>query len=192
MVEHTIKLMTHTPFKERYCRIPLHQFDEVKKHLKEMLKIGAIQRSNSLLASMAVLIRNKDGNLCFCINLCKCNACTIKDTYGLLRITETLDCLNRAQLFSSLELKSGYWQVKLDEESKPLTAFTLGPLGFCECEHMPFGLMNVPATFQQLMENCLGEIHLQWCIIYMEYIIIFSKTPKDHIVWLRDVFDKLA
>ena len=73
--------------------------------------------------------------------------------YGLPRINETLDCLNGAQWFSSLDLKSGYWQVKLDEESKPLTAFTVGPLGFYKCECMLFGLTNAPATFQQLMET---------------------------------------
>ena len=67
-------------------------------------------------------------------------------------------------------LKSGYWQVEMEEESKTLTAFTLGPLGFFECERMPFGLMNAPATFQRLMENCLGDLHLNWCIIYLDDI----------------------
>ena len=57
---------------------------------------------------------------------------------------------------------------------------------------MPFGLMNEPASFQLLMGNCLGEIHLKWCIIYLDDIIFFSKTPKDHIVWVRGVFDKLV
>ena len=61
---------------------------------------------------------------------------------------ETLDCVNTAQWFTSLDLKAGYWQVELDEDSKPLTAFMVGPLGFYECEIMPFGLKNAPATFQ--------------------------------------------
>ena len=59
-----------------------------------------------------------------------------------------------------VDLKSGYWQVELEEEAKPLTAFTLGPLGFLECEHMPFGLINDLVTFQRLMESCLGGLHL--------------------------------
>ena len=79
----------------------------------------------------------------------------------------------------------------MEEESKPLTAFTVGPLGFYECEHMPFGLTNVPATFQHLMENCLGELHLSWCIIYLDDIIIFSDNPKEHLRRLRGVFTKL-
>ena len=93
--------------------------------------------------------------------------------------------------FSTLHLKSGYWQVELEEEAKPLTAFTVGPLGFGECEHMPFGLTNAPATFQRLMESCLGELHLNWCIIYLDDIIVFSRTPEEHIHRLRAVFEKL-
>ena len=88
-------------------------------------------------------------------------------------------------------LKSGYWQVELEEEAKPLTAFTVGPLGFWECEHMPFGLTNAPATFQRLMESCLGELHLNCCIIYLDDIIVFSRTPEEHIHRLRAVFEKL-
>ena len=79
----------------------------------------------------------------------------------------------------------------MEEESKPLTAFTAGPLGFYECECMPFGLTNVPATFQCLMENCLGELHLSWCIIYLDDIIVFSDNPKEHLHQLRGAFTKL-
>ena len=108
------------------------------------------------------------------------------------RIEETLDCLNGAKYFTSLDLKSGYWQVKMDENSKAFTAFSVGPLGFYECECMPFGLTNAPATFQRLMESCLGDLHLNWCIIYLDDIIIFSQTPEEHIKRLRGVFAKLA
>ena len=84
----------------------------------------------------------------------------IKDAYSLPRIEDSLDCLNGAQIFSSVDLKSRYLQVELTEESKALTAFTVGPLGFFECVQMQFGLTNAPVTFQQLMESCLGEMHL--------------------------------
>ena len=79
----------------------------------------------------------------------------------------------------------------MTEDSKPLTAFTVGPLGFYECVWMPFGLTNAPAMFQHLMETCLGEMHLKWCIIYIDDIIVFSKTPEEHIQRLRGVFEKL-
>ena len=119
LVKHVIKVDNKVPFKERYRRIPPHQFEEVRKHLKEMEEIGAIRRSNSAWASPVVLVRKKDGSLRFCIDLRKLNARTVKDAYSLPRIEESLDCLNGSQIFSSLDLKSGYWQVELDEESIP-------------------------------------------------------------------------
>ena len=192
MVKHVIRLEDPIPFRERYRRIPPHQYDEVKKHLKEMLEIGAIRKSQSPWASAVVLVRKKDGALRFCIDLRRLNARTIKDAQTLPRIEDSLDSLSGAVIFSSLDLKSGYWQVELDEESIPYTAFTVGPLGFYECLRMPFGLTNAPATFQRLMENCLGDLHLNWCIIYLDDIIIFSKTPKEHLERLEAVFQKIS
>ena len=191
IVKHKIELEDYRPFKDRYRQILPHQYEEVRKHLNEMLKIGAIWKSNSPWASAVVLVRKKDGSLRFCIDLRKLNSQTIKDAYGLPRIEETLDCLGGSIIFTSLDLKSGYWQVEMDEASKPLTAFMVGPLGFYECERMPFRLTNAPATFQRLMESCLGDLHLNWCIIYLDDVIVFSKTPKDHIERLRGVFHKL-
>ena len=191
LIKHEIKLLDNKPFKERYQRIPPQQFKEVHKHLEEMVNIGAIQRSQRTSASVIVLVRKKDGSLRFCIDLCKLNECTIKDAHSLPRIEDSLDCLNGAQIFSSVDLKSGYWQVELTEESKALTAFTVGPLGFYECVRMPFGLTNTLATFQRLMESCLGEMHLNWCIIYLDDIIVFSKDPTEHLKRLRGVFQKL-
>ena len=167
LTKHKIKLTNSTPFKERYRCIPPHMYNDVWAHIQEMLDIGAIHKSHSPWASAVVLVRKKDGGLRFCIDLRKLNDRTIKDAYSLPRIDETLDSLQGSQWFSSLDLKSGYWQVEMDEESKPLTAFTVGPLGFYECERMPFGLTNAPATFQRLMENCLGDLNLHWCIIYL-------------------------
>ena len=192
LVKHKIELTDYTPIKDRYRRIPPHQYEEVRKHLKEMLDVGAIRRSNSPWASPVVLVRKKDGSLRFCIDLRKLNARTIKDAYSLPRIEDALDSLNGACIFTSLDLKSGYWQVELNESSIPLTAFTVGPLGFYECVRMPFGLTNAPATFQRLMESCLGELHLEWCIIYLDDIIIFSKNPDDHLTRLEGVFERLA
>ena len=191
LVKHKIKLTNEVPFKERPRRVPPHQYEEVKKHLDAMLEVGAIRRSCSPWASAVVLVRKKSGELRFCIDLRKLNNRTVKDAYALPRIEESLDSLNGACTFTTLDLKSGYWQVELDEASIPLTAFTVGPLGFFECCRMPFGLCNAPATFQRLMESCLGELHLQQCIIYLDDIIVFAKTPEEHITRLRRVFMKL-
>ena len=79
----------------------------------------------------------------------------------------------------------------MDEEGKPLTAFIVGLLGFYECKRMPFGLTNAPATFQRLMETCLGNLNLHWCIIYLDDIVIFSKDLASHLERLKAVFQKL-
>ena len=123
-----------------------------------MVEVRAIRRSFSPWASAVVLVRKKDGRLRFSIDLHKLNNRTVKGGYSLPRIEDTLDGLHGAVWFSKLDLKSGYWQVELEKVAKPVTAFTMGLLGFWVCEHMPSGLTNAPATFQRLMESCLGEL----------------------------------
>ena len=115
-----------------------------------MLDISAIQKSHSLWASAVDLVQKKDSSLRFCIELRKLNNWTIKDVYSLPHIDDTLDSLQGSQCFFSLDLKSGYWKVdkEIDEESKPLSTFTVGLLGFYECERMPFRLTKAPATFR--------------------------------------------
>ena len=191
IVKHFIKVNDPVPFKEWYRHIPPGIYEEVKVHIQEMLDLGAIRPSNSPWASAVVLVWIKDGKLWFCINLQKLNARTIKDTYSHPRIGEMLDCLNWVEWFSSLDLKLGYWQVVMEEDSKALAAFTVVPLGFCKCEHMPFGLPNAPATFQQLMQSCLGNVHLHYCIIYLDDVIVFSKALEEHVFRLKAVFEKL-
>ena len=146
--------------------------------------------SNSPWSSAVVLVKKKNGELRFCIDLRKLNQRT-KDAYSLPRIDETLERLKGSCIFSSLDLKSGYWQVELEEDSKPYTAFTLGPLGFFECNRMPFGATNASATFQRLMESCLGDLNLNWCIIYLDDIVVYAPSVKEHLVRLEAVFQKM-
>ena len=178
-------------FKERFCRIPPLQLDEVREHLKLMLDAGVIRPSNSPWCNAVVLVRKKDGSLCFCIDFRKLNSLTVKDSHPLPRICETLESLAGATHFSTFDMNSGFWQVPMDEESKQYTAFTLGSMGLYECESMPFGLCNTPPTFQRLMQNCLGELNLTYCLIYLDDVIVFSDTPDEHLWRMRVVFDRL-
>ena len=191
LVKHHINLTDYTPFKQRYRRIPPHLYDEVRAHLKEMLELGAIRKSLSPWSSPIVLVRKKDGKLRFCKDLRKLNQRTVRDNYSLPNIDHMLEQLEGAEWFCTLDLKSGYWQVELTEESKPYTAFTCGPLGFFECEKMPFGASNAPATFQRLMENCLGDLNLRWCVVYLDDIIVYGKTPEELLEGLGNVFENL-
>ena len=192
LVKHHIELTDPIPFKESYRRIPPQMYDEVKAHIQEMLDLGAVRHSNSPWSSVIVLVRKKDGRLRFCIDLRKLNNRTVKDAYSLPRIETLLDTFLGSTIFTTLDLKAGYWQVEMAEECKAFTAFTCGPLGFYECETMPFGATNAPATFQRLMHNCLGDLNMTWCVVYLDDIIVFSDNPKDHIVRLEAVFKKLA
>ena len=131
-------------------------YEEVLEHLKEMIEIGAIWPFHSPWASLVILVCKKNGKLQFCIDLRKFNAHTIKDSYSIFRIKGTLYSLNWAVWFTTLDLKPGYWQVKMDETSKPLMASAVGLMQFYECDHMPFRLVNAPATFHRLIETCLG------------------------------------
>ena len=160
LTKHKIMLKDQMPFKEHYKSIPSHMYNNVRVHIKEMLDIGAIHPSHSPLASAVVLVWKKDGGLRFCIDLRKLNNQTVKDVCSLSWIDKTLDSLQGSQWFSSLNLKSGYWQVEMDEESEPLTAFRVWPLRFYECKRMPFRLTNAPATSQRLMETCPLVYHL--------------------------------
>ena len=135
-----------------------------------------------------VLVWKKDGVLRFCIDPRKLNNWTVKDAVLMLPlIDETLDSLQGSHWFSSLDLKSGYWQVKMDEESKPLTAFTVGPLGFYECKRMSQCPCNIPETNGDLPR----DLNPHWCIIYLDDIVIFSKDLASHLQRLEAVFWKL-
>ena len=136
-----------------------------------------------------VLVKKKGDSLYFCINFCCLNAHTKKDSYPLPRIQEALESLVGAGNFSCLDLKCRFWQVKMEEASRQYTAFPVGNLGFFECDQMPFGLCNALATFQQLMQNCMGELNLIYCLIYLDDLIVFLQTVEEHLHQLHVVFN---
>ena len=103
-----------------------------------------------------------------------------------------MESLVGTQYFSTVDLKSGFWQIKMAEESCQYTVFTVGSLGIYEFLRMPYGLCNVPATFQRLMQNCLGELNLQYALIYLDDVIVYSCTPEDHLKRLQAVLDRFA
>ena len=166
--KHKIVLTDERPFKQRCRRIPTSMFTELQQHLKTMLDSGVIRKSHSPWASNIVLVKKKDGKLRFCIDFRKLNDRTVKDSYAIPRMDDTLDLLHGKKWFSCLDLKSGYWQVEMEETSKACTAFTVGPLGLYECNRLPFGLTNSPATFQRLMETVLEGLNLQICLGYLD------------------------
>ena len=94
------------------------------------------------------------------------------------------------QYFSCMDLKSGFWQVKMSEKARQYTAFTMGSMGVYEFLHMPYRLCNAPATFQRLMQNCLGELNLTYALIYLDDVIVYSHTEEEHLTRLRAMFER--
>ena len=189
--KYMIKVTDGTPFKEWFRWIPLPLVEEVQNHLQEMLESGAIRPSHSAWCNAAVLVRKKDGGLQFCIDFCWLSAHMKKDSYPLPRIQEALESLVGAGHFFCLDLKSGFWQIKMGEASKQYTAFTVGNFGVFECDLMPFGLCNALATFQRLMQNYLGKLNLIYCLIYLDDLIAFLWVAEEHLHRLGVVFNWL-
>ena len=184
-----MKVIDDEPFKERFQIIPSPMVDEVCTHMKEMLEAGAICPSQSRWCNAVVLVCKKDGGVHFCIDFCKLNVRTKKDSYPLPQIQEAIKSLDGTGCFACLELKAGFWQIVMDEASRQYTAFTVGNIGFFECKYMPFGLCDALATFQRLMQNCLGELNLTYCLIFLDDMIVFSKMEVEHLHHLHIVFE---
>ena len=103
-----------------------------------------------------------------------------------------MESLVGTRYFSTMDLKSGFWHIKMSEESCQYTAFTVGSMGMYKFLRMPYGLCNAPATFQHLMQNCLGELNLQFTLIYPDDVIVYSRTQEDHLTHLQAVLDHFA
>ena len=150
-IEHEISIKNSEPFKEWFWHIPPPLLEEVCASLQDMLEAGVICPSQSPWCNAVVLVRKKDSTLCFCIDFRHLNAWMKKHSYPLPHIQEALESMEGSAHFSSMDFKSGFWQIKMVPELQQYTAFTVGNLGFYEFTHMPFGLCNALATFQCLM-----------------------------------------
>ena len=156
-----------------------------------MLSSNVIRPLNSQWASPVVMVRKKDGSLRFCVDFRQLNAATVKDAHPLPRIDDLLDALHGAKWFSTVDLKSGYWQVPITEQDKAKTAFRTSSGQLFEFNQVPFGLCNAPATFSRLMDHVLAGLHWETCLFYLDDIIVFSSTWEEHLARLRQVFQRL-
>ena len=189
-IEHEIGIENDEPFKEQFWHISPPLLEEVRASLRDMLEAGVIHPSQSPWCNAVVLVWKKDGTLHFCVNFRCLNMGTKKDLYPLPRIQEALESMVGSAHFSSMDFKSGFWQIKTVPGSQQYTAFMVGNLGFYEFTCMLFGLCNVLVMFQHLMQNTMGELNLTYCVIYLDDIIVFGCTEKEHLECLRMVFER--
>ena len=190
LLEHEIE--THgPPLRQPYRRQNPAVRREEMTQVQQMLSSNVIQPSNSPWASPVVMVRKKDGSLRFCVDFRQLNAATVKDAHPLPRIDDLLDALHGAKWFSTLDLKSGYWQVPIAEQDKEKTAFRTSSGQLFEFNQVPFGLCNAPATFSRLMDQVLAGLHWETCLFYLDDILVFSSTWEEHLARLREVFERL-
>jgi hypothetical protein len=191
VVTHTIRLNKDEPFRIR----PYHLSEDKKRALyecvNEMLAAGVIERSDSEYCSPVVLVKKKDGTVRFCTDYRRLNRLTKDEAAPLPRIQEVLRDFRTATVYSSLDLKSGYWQIPMDQASKRLTAFATPDGATYQYRVMPFGLKNAPATFQKLMARVLTGLLGRYVHVYLDDIIVYSRSYEEHVTHLRQVFERL-
>ncbi len=189
-VRHRIRLNDETPFREGRRRIAPADYEDVKKHISDLLAKDIIRESESPYASAIVVVRKKNGDVRLCIDYRRLNNRTIKDQYLVPKIEEALHDLSGAKWFTCLDLKSGYYQIEVEEEDKHKTAFWC-PLGLYEFNRMPQGICNAPATFQRFMEKCMGDMAHSGVLVYLDDLLVYSKSLEEHEERLSMVLQRL-
>ena len=181
VVVHTIETGDSFPIAVPQYRCSPAEDAYKEKEVKKMLDTGVIQPSESPWAAPVVLVKKHDGTLRFCIDYRKLNAITKKIAYPMPRVDTLLESLAGCKWFTGLDEKSGFWQITLDDNSRPKSAFRTRS-GLYEFKVMPFGLVNAPASFQHLMDVVVMGLAANFALVYVDDIIIFSRdTFEDHL-----------
>ena len=187
---HNIDTGDHQPLAQRPYRIPHSQLDMIDEHIQNMLEKGIIQESNSPWSQPLVIVTKKDGSPRFCVDFRKLNSITKKQIFPMPRVDEVLDSLGDACFFTTLDLASGYWQTPMKPSDMEKTAFCTRQGNF-EFKVMPMGLVNASYTFQKMMQLVLSGLQWQICMVYLDDVIVYSKSFSQHLRNLRSVFDRL-
>ncbi|XP_075910632.1 uncharacterized protein LOC142906516 [Petromyzon marinus] len=190
LLEYHIDTGDSAPIRLNSHRFSPAEKEHVRSVVDEMLVVDIVSPSTSPWGAPIVLVKKRDGSLRFCVDFRKLNKISEADAYPLPRMDDSLDALSGARFFSTLDLLSGFWQLPLDEASRPKTAFRTHQ-GLFEFNRLPMGLHSASATFQRLMEMVLAGLQWESCLIYLDDVIVFGRTFDEHLQCLEAVFVKV-
>ena len=190
VVKHSIDTGNAQPIRQSPRRLPYAYRKEVDTQIEEMLGQGVIQPSTSPWASPIVLVKKKDGSFRFCVDYRKLNAITQREARPLPRVDDLLDALQGYNLFSTLDLRSGYWQLSMDPGDREKTAF-ITPNGLWEFLRVPYGLSGAPACFDRAIKIAMSGLNYDTCLCYFDDLIVPSTNIKQHCERLESVLDRL-
>ena len=193
LLQHTIRTdPEQPPISQRPYKVGYKARQIIEEQVNELLAQGLIKPSDSPWASPVVLVAKKDGTTRFCVDFRKLNQVTRMEQYPIPDIRQSLDVFGQAgaAYFSTLDLKSAFWQVKMDPESAPKTAFITVD-GVYEFTVLPFGLCGAPITFSRLMAKAMRGLIWKNCLVYLDDVVVFSRTFSEHLVHLKEVLHRL-
>lgn len=190
-VDHKIELEPGAivPAKAPYRMSPM-ELAELRKQLGELLEAGLVQPSKAPFGSSVLFQKKKDGSLRMCVDYRALNKVTIKNKYHIPNALDLFDKLSKARYFTKIDLRSGYWQVRVAEGDEAKTT-CVTRYGSYEFLVMPFGLTNAPATFCNLMNDVLLEFLDRFVVVYLDDIVVYSDSLSDHLRHLKVVFSRL-
>ena len=171
-------------------RAPMHLRADIEQQVQAMLAQGIVEECTSPWAAPLVVVKKKDGSNRICVDYRALNDVTEKDGHPIPRIGDSIDALAGAAIFSTLDMTSGYHQVEVAEGDRDKTAFVTGRGHHLRFVTMPFGLCNAPSTFQRLMERVLQGLIWKNTVVYLDDVVIFSKTPEEHVRHLAEVLER--
>lgn len=188
LATHSITTTTDKPVRVKPYPTPYHTRETIRKEVEKMLAMDVIEQSDSDYSAPVVLIRKRDGTCRFCIDYRQLNKVTVFDAEPMPSAEDLFVKLAGCRYFSKIDLSKGYWQVPMDDDAKRKSAFST-PFGLFQFKVMSFGLMNAPATFSRLMRKLLDN--MEGLDNFLDDILIFSISWKDHLETLRPLFERL-
>ena len=190
-IPHEIKLKEGAkPIRQAPYRVGHHASQEIEKHVQNLLDLGHIERAQSAWSSPVLLIPKKSGQTRFVQDYRKVNACTVQDTYPLPRLDDSLEALQGAKYFTTVDLQSGYWQVAMSPEAKQISSFVTKS-GVYAPNRLMMGLCSASHTFERLMETVLRGLQWEELLVYLDDIIVFSSNEQDHVERLDRMLARL-